>query len=322
MNYFLFCSFGEWSSSKSQKPLPHNQWNQMCPTAVGRRKLVSEEEKLLIFKGSYCNSKDFINTRVVVQRAGRPKMATMTAVTRMQMSPVRIRSPKHHGIHQPVAAANLAAPSTDPEVNRSFCGCLETSADLLLHGCFVLKGLQPEQGPPGPWTAALTTLTAGQTRSASTRRTALCLSTTQKAKLKFLTLSLTLTHVTQARALRHSLSSPPTRTHAPTTSSEQVRWEQLSKMFSPNYSDRLWLHRKHHTHDCCVLQLFDSACLSVYLWVPPGYRWERQLVFRSKLTMHTAFDRKDNAHPAEISSLAISKWAISQITNQKKLLSF
>ncbi|XP_066568174.1 WD repeat and FYVE domain-containing protein 3 isoform X2 [Amia ocellicauda] len=39
----------------------------------------------------------------------------------------------------------------------------------------------------------------------------------------------------------------------------------------------------------------------------PGYRWERQLVFRSKLTMHTAFDRKDNAHPAEISALAISK---------------
>ncbi|CAG5919009.1 unnamed protein product [Menidia menidia] len=38
-----------------------------------------------------------------------------------------------------------------------------------------------------------------------------------------------------------------------------------------------------------------------------GHRWERQLVFRSKLTMHTAFDRKDNAHPAEISSLSISK---------------
>uniref|UniRef100_A0A673WZ34 WD repeat and FYVE domain containing 3 n=1 Tax=Salmo trutta TaxID=8032 RepID=A0A673WZ34_SALTR len=38
-----------------------------------------------------------------------------------------------------------------------------------------------------------------------------------------------------------------------------------------------------------------------------GYRWERQLVFRSKLTMHTAFNRKDNAHPAEITSLAISK---------------
>ncbi|XP_031426548.1 WD repeat and FYVE domain-containing protein 3 isoform X2 [Clupea harengus] len=38
-----------------------------------------------------------------------------------------------------------------------------------------------------------------------------------------------------------------------------------------------------------------------------SYRWERQLVFRSKLTMHTAFDRKDNAHPAEITALAISK---------------
>uniref|UniRef100_A0A3B3VSD3 FYVE-type domain-containing protein n=1 Tax=Poecilia latipinna TaxID=48699 RepID=A0A3B3VSD3_9TELE len=41
--------------------------------------------------------------------------------------------------------------------------------------------------------------------------------------------------------------------------------------------------------------------------VAAGYRWERQLVFRSKLTMHTAFDRKDNAHPAEITSLSISK---------------
>ncbi|XP_060740179.1 WD repeat and FYVE domain-containing protein 3 isoform X1 [Tachysurus vachellii] len=38
-----------------------------------------------------------------------------------------------------------------------------------------------------------------------------------------------------------------------------------------------------------------------------GYRWERQLVFRSKLTMHTAFDRKDNAQPAEITALTISK---------------
>ncbi|TRZ02111.1 hypothetical protein DNTS_034933 [Danionella cerebrum] len=44
-----------------------------------------------------------------------------------------------------------------------------------------------------------------------------------------------------------------------------------------------------------------------YNQLKAGYRWERQLVFRSKLTMHTAFDRKDNAHPAEITALAISK---------------
>lgn len=50
------------------------------------------------------------------------------------------------------------------------------------------------------------------------------------------------------------------------------------------------------------------VCVCVFVSsVRPGYRWERQLVFRSKLTMHTAFDRKDNAHPAEITSLAISK---------------
>uniref|UniRef100_A0A4W3HF18 WD repeat and FYVE domain containing 3 n=1 Tax=Callorhinchus milii TaxID=7868 RepID=A0A4W3HF18_CALMI len=47
--------------------------------------------------------------------------------------------------------------------------------------------------------------------------------------------------------------------------------------------------------------------LSVQYSLPSGYRWERQLVFRSKLTMHTAFDRKDNCHPAEITALGISK---------------
>lgn len=35
--------------------------------------------------------------------------------------------------------------------------------------------------------------------------------------------------------------------------------------------------------------------------------WQRQLVFRSKLTMHTAYDRKDNAEPASITALAVSK---------------
>uniref|UniRef100_T1KMA3 WD repeat and FYVE domain-containing protein 3 n=1 Tax=Tetranychus urticae TaxID=32264 RepID=T1KMA3_TETUR len=39
----------------------------------------------------------------------------------------------------------------------------------------------------------------------------------------------------------------------------------------------------------------------------PGYKWQRKLVFRSKLTMHTAFERKDNAEPAAITALAISK---------------
>ena len=38
-----------------------------------------------------------------------------------------------------------------------------------------------------------------------------------------------------------------------------------------------------------------------------GFRWQRQLVFRSKLTMHTAYERKDNKEPATITALAISK---------------
>ncbi|XP_053688917.1 WD repeat and FYVE domain-containing protein 3 isoform X2 [Sabethes cyaneus] len=36
------------------------------------------------------------------------------------------------------------------------------------------------------------------------------------------------------------------------------------------------------------------------------FRWIRQLIFRTKLTMHTAYDRKDNIEPASITSLAIS----------------
>jgi len=39
----------------------------------------------------------------------------------------------------------------------------------------------------------------------------------------------------------------------------------------------------------------------------PGYQWKQRLAFRSKLTMHTAFERRDNTEPAAITSLAASK---------------
>lgn len=38
-----------------------------------------------------------------------------------------------------------------------------------------------------------------------------------------------------------------------------------------------------------------------------GHRWARKLIFGSKLTMHTAFERKDNKEPAAITCIAISK---------------
>lgn len=38
-----------------------------------------------------------------------------------------------------------------------------------------------------------------------------------------------------------------------------------------------------------------------------GFKWQRQLVFRSKLTMHTAYDRKDNTEPASVTALSVSK---------------
>jgi len=38
-----------------------------------------------------------------------------------------------------------------------------------------------------------------------------------------------------------------------------------------------------------------------------GFHWQKQLVFRSKLTMHTAFERKDNKDPAAVTALAVSR---------------
>ncbi|VEL20650.1 unnamed protein product, partial [Protopolystoma xenopodis] len=36
-------------------------------------------------------------------------------------------------------------------------------------------------------------------------------------------------------------------------------------------------------------------------------RWRRRLIFRGKLTMHTAFERADNRSPAAVTAVAISR---------------
>lgn len=52
--------------------------------------------------------------------------------------------------------------------------------------------------------------------------------------------------------------------------------------------------------------MFERAMYSCSVFVL-GFMWQRQLMFRSKLTMHTAYDRKDNTEPASITALAVSK---------------
>ncbi|XP_055626947.1 WD repeat and FYVE domain-containing protein 3 isoform X3 [Toxorhynchites rutilus septentrionalis] len=84
--------------------------------------------------------------------------------------------------------------------------------------------------------------------------------------------------------------------------SEQDQIDQSpgeSKVDSPNSGDEVEIDKcestvryqslKNNTHD-----------------VKQTFCWNRQLIFRSKLTMHTAYDRKDNTEPASITSLAIS----------------
>lgn len=53
--------------------------------------------------------------------------------------------------------------------------------------------------------------------------------------------------------------------------------------------------------------MFYVVCMLKFYLFPLGFKWQRQLMFRSKLTMHTAYDRKDNAEPASITALTVSK---------------
>uniref|UniRef100_A0A8C9FGG4 WD repeat and FYVE domain containing 3 n=1 Tax=Pavo cristatus TaxID=9049 RepID=A0A8C9FGG4_PAVCR len=128
----------------------------------------------------------------------------------------------------------------------------------------------------------------------------------------------------QDAKLQESQSQPGSTSHRPRSASNRVAaaWSADSGSDdSRRWSDQLSLDEKDgfifvnysegqakiHPH-AQVNHLHPSyAEARHYSKLKPGYRWERQLVFRSKLTMHTAFDRKDNAHPAEITALGISK---------------
>ncbi|KAJ7394970.1 hypothetical protein BTVI_159275 [Pitangus sulphuratus] len=86
--------------------------------------------------------------------------------------------------------------------------------------------------------------------------------------------------------------------------SDQLSLDEKDGFIFVNYSEG---QAKIHPHAQVNHPHPSYAEARHYSKLKPGYRWERQLVFRSKLTMHTAFDRKDNAHPAEITALGISK---------------
>lgn len=46
---------------------------------------------------------------------------------------------------------------------------------------------------------------------------------------------------------------------------------------------------------------------SIYLDLKEGFKWIRRLNYRGKLTMHTAYERKENPSPAAVTALGISK---------------
>ena len=42
-------------------------------------------------------------------------------------------------------------------------------------------------------------------------------------------------------------------------------------------------------------------------FVDQGFKWIRRLNYRGKLTMHTAYERKENPSPAAVTAIGISK---------------
>ncbi|CAF3844508.1 unnamed protein product [Rotaria magnacalcarata] len=46
---------------------------------------------------------------------------------------------------------------------------------------------------------------------------------------------------------------------------------------------------------------------STYLDLKEGFKWDRRLNYRGKLTMHTAFERKENISPAAVTAIGIAK---------------
>lgn len=73
----------------------------------------------------------------------------------------------------------------------------------------------------------------------------------------------------------------------------------------------LKLQNLKHTHISKPFIFLSIQTLGINIFISyhifPGFKWQRQLMFRSKLTMHTAYDRKDNAEPASITALTVSK---------------
>ncbi|XP_052054971.1 WD repeat and FYVE domain-containing protein 3 isoform X3 [Apodemus sylvaticus] len=86
--------------------------------------------------------------------------------------------------------------------------------------------------------------------------------------------------------------------------SDQLSLDEKDGFIFVNYSEG---QTRAHLQGSVAHSHANSIEARSYSRLKPGYRWERQLVFRSKLTMHTAFDRKDNTHPAEVTALGVSK---------------
>lgn len=58
-------------------------------------------------------------------------------------------------------------------------------------------------------------------------------------------------------------------------------------------------------------KLSYGSALRVANVLKDGHVWQKRLVFRGKLTMHTAYDRQDNKEPASITAISVSRYLLS-----------
>jgi len=96
----------------------------------------------------------------------------------------------------------------------------------------------------------------------------------------------------------HSSSAPPARPSARMDTLSSIPTVSID---TPESGDFCFVTEQDVTESQMVATSLQRRKLR------DGFHWQKQLVFRSKLTMHTAFERKDNKEPAAVTALAVSR---------------
>lgn len=119
---------------------------------------------------------------------------------------------------------------------------------------------------------------------------------------------------TSSTPLQNRLSSQTDRSiedegDTPNSNKDTLNIPSSSTLNSPTGSDKFIVVTDVEILEAAKIEneAASSQMKSTYLDLKEGFKWVRRLNYRGKLTMHTAYERKENPSPAAITALGISK---------------